>query len=303
MFRCVVVLALLLAFVVDSQASDRKVNAAPPPPAPGGQTPSGLSAEIADRLRSATAVLVYRVTAWDVASCVMEPGAKNDAILCQRIEATAPSPGERWSRDMAEVLGSVTTSNRRPGFVFQPEFAIRFQSEGVFTDVLLSLRQEHFLLASTGNQSLQGRPRVPPLKYLRLMADAWPQDESIRNQIRIEEEELEQAHTKALPLHPLWPDCEPVEEASFVYYEDEPVPIEAPQPDFPPGAVATHGGGKVTLHVFVDKRGKVCYARAIQGEPPFVAHAIDTVKRWVFRPAMSNGKPVGVWVEIPFRVP
>jgi hypothetical protein len=304
MFRCVTVLALLLAFVAVSYADDRKPQATPPAPLPGGDGSSGLPPEIVDRLRSATAVHVYRLNASPVASCAMEPGALGEEILCQRIEATAPSPGERWSRDMGEVLGNgVRALNRRPGFSFQPEFAIRFQSGSIFTDVLLSLQQEHFLFASTGHDIVQGSPQAARLKYLRLMAEAWPQDESIQKLVRAEEEELEHAKARARPLHPLWPDCEPVEEASFVYYEEEPVPVETPQPQFPPGAVATQGGGKVTLHVFVNKLGRVCYARVIQGEAPFVAHAIDTVKRWVFRPAMSNGKPVGVWVEVPFQVP
>jgi hypothetical protein len=305
MFRCVTVLALLLAFVPDSNADDRKPQATPPPPVPREDGSSELPPEIVGRLRSATTVHGYRVNARPIASCAMEPGALGEAILCQRIDAMAPPPGERWSRDLAEVLGSgVKASNRGPGFSFQPEFAIRFQSGSIFTDVLLSLQQEHFLFASTDHEIVQGHPEAPRLKYLRLMSEAWPQDETILKLIRVEEEKLEhaQAYSKAnTPLHPLWPDCAPV--ASFVYYEEGPVPIEAPQPDFPSGAVATHGGGKVTLHAFIDSRGRVCYAKAIRGEPPFVAHAIDTVKRWVYRPATANGKPVGVWVEISFEVP
>lgn len=190
---------------------------------------------------------------------------------------------------------------------FQPDFAIRFQSGSVSTDVLLSLQQEHFLFASTDHEIVQGYPQAPRLKYLRLMAEAWPEDETIQKLVRMEKEKIGHANAQVSvdrSLHPLWPECEPgAGEGSFVYYEEEPVPIEAPQPNFPPGAVATHGGGKVTLHVFVDPRGRVCYAKAIRGEPPFVAHAIDAVKRWVFRPATANGKPVGVWVEIPFQVP
>jgi hypothetical protein len=236
----------------------------------------------------------------------MEPGATGEAILCHRIEATATSPGEQWTSDVAGVLGSgVNASNHDAANGFQPDYAIRFQSGPAFTDVLLSLQQEHFLFASTGHEIVQGYPRAQRLKYLRLMQEAWPQDKNIQTLVRVEEEKIEHARAPVdRSLHPLWPDCEPGPgPGSFVYYEEEPVPIEAPQPNFPPGAVARQGGGKVTLHVFVDPRGRVCYAKAIQGEPPFVAHAIDTVKRWVFRPATANGKPIGVWVEIPFQVP
>ena len=80
--------------------------------------------------------------------------------------------------------------------------------------------------------------------------------------------------------------------------EDEPVPIQAPEAVWPTGA-KREGMVKVTLHVFVEPSGRVCYAKAIQGSEPFASSAIETVRHWTFKPAMSNGKPVGVWVEVP----
>ena len=303
-------LILLLAPRASDAGESRTMQATPPPPGlPTTETPGGLPTEIADRIRAATSVHVYRVKGQALMPCTPEAGTSDDAILCHSIDVVESPPSKTWSRAIGDVIaGGVHASEGRVAERYHPDFAIRFQSGDHVTDVLLSTKQEHFYFASTGYAPIQGYPRAPRLKYLRLLAEAWPRDGALQGMIRAEEQRLEDHESRAragaatASLHPLWPDCQPRGEGEFVYYEEEPVPLEAPQPEFPRGAVATHGGGKVILHVFVDTRGRVCYAKAIHGEAPFIPHAVDAVRRWVFRPAMANGKPVGVWVEIPFQV-
>ncbi len=88
-------------------------------------------------------------------------------------------------------------------------------------------------------------------------------------------------------------------EGEFVYYEDEPVPITQPQPAYPDFAREAQIQGKVILHVLVGKDGRVKNVKVIRGVTGLNDAAVDAIKRWVFKPALSNNKPVAVWVEVP----
>ena len=88
-------------------------------------------------------------------------------------------------------------------------------------------------------------------------------------------------------------------EGEFVYYEDEPVPVTAPPPAYPEFARDAGITGKVTLHVLVGKDGRVKNVKVMKGVTGLDAAAVEAVKKWVFKPALSNNKPIAVWVEVP----
>lgn len=88
-------------------------------------------------------------------------------------------------------------------------------------------------------------------------------------------------------------------EGEFVYYEDEPVPVTAPPPVYPEFARDANITGKVTLHVLVGKDGRVKNVKVIKPVTGLTEAAVDAVKKWVFKPALSNNKPIAVWVEVP----
>lgn len=88
-------------------------------------------------------------------------------------------------------------------------------------------------------------------------------------------------------------------EGEFVYYEDEPVPVTTVQPVYPEFARDAQIQGKVVLHVLVGKDGRVKNVKVIRGVTGLNDAAVDAVKRWVFKPALSQNKPVAVWVEVP----
>lgn len=88
-------------------------------------------------------------------------------------------------------------------------------------------------------------------------------------------------------------------EGEFVYYEDEPVPVTAPTPAYPEFARDAGITGKVILHVLVGKDGRVKNVKVKQGVTGLDDAAKQAVQKWVFKPALSNNKPVAVWVEIP----
>jgi protein TonB len=88
-------------------------------------------------------------------------------------------------------------------------------------------------------------------------------------------------------------------EGEFVYYEDEPTPVTHPDPVYPAFAREAQISGKVVLHVLVGKDGRVHDVKVIRSVTGLDQAAVDAIKKWVFKPALSNNKPVAVWVEVP----
>lgn len=90
-------------------------------------------------------------------------------------------------------------------------------------------------------------------------------------------------------------------EGDFVYYEDEPVPVTTVKPNYPEFAREAQIQGTVILHVLVGKDGRVKNVKVIRGVTGLNDAAVEAIKRWVFKPALSNNKPVAVWVEVPIN--
>jgi len=88
-------------------------------------------------------------------------------------------------------------------------------------------------------------------------------------------------------------------EGEYVYFEDPPTPVNAPPPTYPEFAREAQIQGKVVLHVLVGKDGRVKSVKVIRGVTGLNDVAVEAVKKWVFKPALTNNKPVAVWVEIP----
>ena len=59
--------------------------------------------------------------------------------------------------------------------------------------------------------------------------------------------------------------------------------------------------GSVTIQMIVDKSGRVIEVMALKAEPEgiFESSAISAVKRWRFKPAIKDGRPVDVIVVVP----
>jgi TonB family protein len=72
----------------------------------------------------------------------------------------------------------------------------------------------------------------------------------------------------------------------------------------PPAGPLEKGEGVVVLFVVVGSNGRVLQAKVAKGvSPDSDRKAIDAVRQWVFKPAMKDGKPVAVQinVEVSFR--
>ena len=88
----------------------------------------------------------------------------------------------------------------------------------------------------------------------------------------------------------------------FQPIEKEPVPVLAIAPNYPDVPLRAGLEGNVLVKVLLTKEGRVKKAILIKSDDELFAQpAIDAAMKWAFTPALMNGKPVQVWVSIPFR--
>ena len=87
----------------------------------------------------------------------------------------------------------------------------------------------------------------------------------------------------------------------YVYVEELPEVVTKTQPVYPDLARDAGVDGTVLVQALVGKDGKVKDAKVTKSIPMLDAAALAAVKQWVFKPALSNNKPVAVWVAVPVR--
>jgi len=87
----------------------------------------------------------------------------------------------------------------------------------------------------------------------------------------------------------------------YVYVEELPEAITKVSPQYPDIAREAGVDGTVLVQALVGKDGRVKDTRVVKSIPMLDAAASTAVKQWVFKPALSNNKPVAVWVAVPVR--
>jgi TonB family protein len=92
-------------------------------------------------------------------------------------------------------------------------------------------------------------------------------------------------------------------EGDFVYYEEPPVPITVIRPGWPEVISDRPINAVVLLHVLVGKDGRVKDVKVMRDVQSLSRVAVDAVRQWVFKPALSNNKAVAVWIEVPMSFP
>ena len=83
-----------------------------------------------------------------------------------------------------------------------------------------------------------------------------------------------------------------------------PKATDAPDPKFPDLPPDAEQHGTVVMLVGINAKGRVDVLRVLRSdEPAFELSAVNTVKKWKFRPAEKNGQavPVQVTVEMKFE--
>jgi periplasmic protein TonB len=87
----------------------------------------------------------------------------------------------------------------------------------------------------------------------------------------------------------------------YVYVEELPEAVSTVRPVYPDIAREAGVDGVVLVQALVGKDGKVKDVRVVKNIPMLDDAAIAAVKQWVFKPALSNNKPVAVWVAVPVK--
>lgn len=96
------------------------------------------------------------------------------------------------------------------------------------------------------------------------------------------------------------PEGDP-EFGEFVYVEELPEAVTKVPPEYPDIARQSGIEGTVQLQALVGKDGRVKDVKVVKGIPVLDDAAVMAVKQWVFKPALTNNKPVAVWVAVPVR--
>jgi TonB family protein len=90
--------------------------------------------------------------------------------------------------------------------------------------------------------------------------------------------------------------------ADYVKYDQPPEVVKQVQPGYPDEAVAGKTEGTVWVNIWIDESGKVVEGKIMKSSAEvFNQAALAAAKQWTFKPAILEGKPVAVWVMVPFR--
>jgi len=88
----------------------------------------------------------------------------------------------------------------------------------------------------------------------------------------------------------------------FVPVEKQPEPIQSPRAAYPIQAVNEKIEGTVWVKMWVDEQGIPRLATVLESSNKiFNQPALIAGMNWIFRPAQMEGKPVAVYVSIPFK--
>lgn len=74
-------------------------------------------------------------------------------------------------------------------------------------------------------------------------------------------------------------------------------PLSETKPVLPDEARASHAQGNVRVLVTVGPKGSVEHAEALSGPEALRKAAIDTVRKWTYRPVIRNGAPVTAYTD------
>jgi protein TonB len=81
-----------------------------------------------------------------------------------------------------------------------------------------------------------------------------------------------------------------------------PVPVRTVTPQYPPELRTQKISGLVMVKCVVDEHGNVAETNVVKSSNGgFDANAVEAIKRWKFKPATEDGKPISVSVTIPVK--
>jgi len=87
----------------------------------------------------------------------------------------------------------------------------------------------------------------------------------------------------------------------YVAVDDLPEAISKVAPIYPEEAREHRVQGTVVVQVYLDEDGRVIDTKVVRSITGLDAAAVASVRQWRFKPAMTAGKPVKVWMAIPIK--
>lgn len=88
----------------------------------------------------------------------------------------------------------------------------------------------------------------------------------------------------------------------YVPYDQAPEVINQEQPKYPALALKAGLEGTVWVKIWVDETGRAVQVYVTKSDAQiFEQSALEAGRLWRFKPAMAKGKPIAVWVSVPFR--
>ncbi len=93
----------------------------------------------------------------------------------------------------------------------------------------------------------------------------------------------------------------PALRGEFAMIDSMPEAILRVPPTYPPDARAARAEGTVIVMALVCCSGVVVETQVIKSIPLLDEAAVTAVRQWRFRPALSAGRPVDVWGQIPVK--
>jgi TonB family protein len=190
-----------------------------------------------------------------------------------------------------------------------PQIARLAGIEGkVFVEALISengdvletkiMKSDHETLIGAAVAAIKTTKFSPGVNKEEKKVKAWV---VIPMAFRLDEKEKEADKAPQGAMAHVSDEAEP-EMNAIVAVEKLPNMIEAAQPEYPVEAKKNNITGKSFVKVLVDKEGNVKKAVVIKSDHElFNQPAIDAAMKSKFTPAIQGGKPIAVWIVLPYR--
>jgi len=134
-------------------------------------------------------------------------------------------------------------------------------------------------------------------RLLELAVQALPRDPSVRQHAEVaKRSSISAEDLRKLPVTDLPPKF-----GEYVYVEDLPEAITKVPPAYPDDAIRARIQGTVLVQALVGADGHVKDTRVTKSIPRLDDAAVACVRQWIFKPALSKGRPVAVWVAVPVK--
>jgi protein TonB len=121
------------------------------------------------------------------------------------------------------------------------------------------------------------------------------EDEDIPEDLTIEETEVDFSET----VEELPPPEEEEPIVPFFALSEKPEVIKQARPEYPELARKAGIEGRVTVKVLINTQGDVEKVEVVKGHPMLDDAAVESAKKWKFKPGKQRDRTVKVWMNIP----